>query len=527
MYNILKIKFILLAVMSNFNLENMKRCIYLLSFISIFILSSCSNFLDMNPLDQISDPTFWKSKDDFDNALTAVYGSMQAAEFSSELPLRDCMTDNGFAQFNSGNDNDIVQGNISPSTGGYQSSIYNDSYSGIARINVFLQQLSNYKGTDISASEKSDYEGEVRFIRAFYYFQLYSIYGDVPLVLDPLTMTNQEQPKVPAQQILTQILSDLNFAIANLPDVSYSQNGGHAVSTSAEALEARVLLFAAYDTTGTPNLDTLKHVRDLALHIETEYSLSPNFQDLFRVAGQKNNPEIIFSINFLAPNNTAPWDMYYGDWVAASPLKNLVDDFECTDGKMISESPLYDSSNSFENRDPRLAMTIYDDHPDFGDGKVWYPSNAKPTGYGVMKYLDPANLPFGFSTLSGQDAVVLRLGEILLMYAEAENEIAGPDASVYDAMTTLRARVGMPPYPQGLSKTQMREKIRHERRIELAFEGLRWYDLKRWRTADEVMNSVTDGIIPYHFEDKFYDWPLPQTEIDKSQGILVQNPDYQ
>ncbi len=508
-------------------MKNMKRCIYLLSVIFISILSSCSDFLDMNPLDQVSDATFWKSKDDFDNALTAVYGSMQASEFAVELPLRDCMTDNGFAQFNSGSDNNIVQGNLSPSTGGYQSAIYNDSYTGIARINNFLQQLSEYTGTDISDNDKAGYEGEVRFIRAFYYFQLYSTYGDVPLVLEPLTLDNQIQPKVSAQQILDQILSDLDFAIINLPDTPYTDNGGHAVSTSAEALKARVLIFAAYDKTGTPDLDLLKQVRDLTLHVESEYSLCPDFSDLFRVAGQQDNPEIIFSINFLAPNNTTAWDMYYGDWVAADPLQNMVNDFECTDGKTIAESPLYDPSNPFENRDPRLAKTIYNDHPDFGDGKVWYPSNAKPTGYGVMKYLDPANLPFGFSTLSAQNAVVLRLGEILLMYAEAENEIAGPDASVYTAMKTLRERAGMPPCPDGLSKSEMRETIRHERRVELAFEGLRWYDLKRWRIAGQVLNLVTDGVVPYHFEDKFYDWPLPQTEIDKSQGVLIQNPDYE
>jgi hypothetical protein len=93
-------------------------------------------------------------------------------------------------------------------------------------------------------------------------------------------------------------------------------------------------------------------------------------------------------------------------------------------------------------------------------------------------------------------------------------------------MTDLRARVGMPPYPAGLTKDQMRERIRHERRIELAFEGLRYFDLRRWHIAGEVLNNVKDGINPYHYEDKFFHWPLPQPEIDKSGGVLVQNPDY-
>lgn len=112
------------------------------------------------------------------------------------------------------------------------------------------------------------------------------------------------------------------------------------------------------------------------------------------------------------------------------------------------------------------------------------------------------------------------------MYAEAQNELAGPDASVYKAVNDLRTRVGMPPFPPGLTKDQMRQRIRHERRIELAFEGLRYFDLIRWHIAGQVLNNVKDGLLPYHFEDKFYRWPLPQPEIDKSGGALLQNPDY-
>ena len=143
-----------------------------------------------------------------------------------------------------------------------------------------------------------------------------------------------------------------------------------------------------------------------------------------------------------------------------------------------------------------------------------------------MKFLDPANLPFGFSTLSQQDAVILRLGEVLLMYAEAQNELSGPDQTVYNAVKDIRDRVGMPAFPAGYNQDQMRQRIRHERRIELAFEGLRHYDLIRWHIAAEVLNKVKDSPVSYHFEDKFYRWPIPQTEIDKSGGVLTQNKNY-
>src|SRR5699024_1333599 len=127
------------------------------------------------------------------------------------------------------------------------------------------------------------------------------------------------------------------------------------------------------------------------------------------------------------------------------------------------------------------------------------PSNNMPTGYGLKKFLDPAHLPFGYATLSDQDFVIFRYAEILLMYAEAQNELSGPDNTVHEAVNKIRNRAGLPDLDPSLSQAEMRDKIRHERRIEFAFEGLRYYDLKRWRTADEVLNNVDDGIIPYSF----------------------------
>jgi hypothetical protein len=502
------------------------RIIITIILIASLFLGACKKALDLNPNDQIATSTFYKTKADFDAALAAVYASLQTEEFSYGMGFRDGFTDNGYNQFNSGSAKDFVQGNFNPTTGGYETAIYNDSYTGIARVNLFLQNLGNYKGSDISDSQRKIYEGEVRFMRAFLYFQLYSIYGDVPLVVQPLDLSNQKQPKVPAAQVLTQITADLDYGVANLSANAYYANGGHVAASSAKALKARVLLFAAFGNTGTPDATMLTQVRDLCLDLMGQYKLSTNFEDVFRDATQKNNTEIIFSVNFLAPNNTAPWDMYYGDWDACAPLQNMVDAYECTDGQPYGTSPLTDTKNQFNNRDPRLRKTVYADSVDFGPGKVYHPSNLRPTGYGIIKFLEPNNMPYGFSTLSQQDAVILRLGEVMLMYAEAQNEIAGPDATVYKAMADLRARVNMPAYPAGYTKDQMRERIRHERRVELGFEGLRHYDLLRWHIAGPVLNAVKTSLINYHFEDKFYHWPLPQTEIDKSGGILIQNPDY-
>jgi hypothetical protein len=505
----------------------MKKRIYIIICMAIVTtLGACKKELDLNPTDQLGTNNFFKQKSDFDEALAAVYGSLQTEEFSYGMGFRDCLSDNGYNQFNSGSVTSIDQGNLNATVGGYESAIYDDAYTGIARVNNFLTQLNAYKGTDITDAIKKQYTGEVMFVRAFMYYQLFTIYGDVPLVTQPLTLATQKQAKVPAAQILAQIQSDLNYAIANLGTQPYISNYGHACASSAQALLARVLIFAAYQGTGTVDPTIMGQVRDLCKSVLPQYALDPDFISPFRDATQMNSKEVIFTINFLAPNNTVSWDMYYGDWDACAPYENLVDDYECTDGLPWGTSPLTDKVNNFNNRDPRLGMTIYKGYVDFGNGEVYHPSNPVPTGYGTKKFLEPKNIPYGFSTLSQQDAVVIRAAEVMLMYAEAENELSGPDPTVYQLTTAIRARVGMPPYPAGLSQDQMRQRIRHERRVELAFEGLRHFDLVRWHTAGQVLTGLNTGIITFNWQDKFYKWPLPQTEIDKSGGVLIQNPDY-
>jgi hypothetical protein len=498
--------------------------------LSLIFLSGCTDYLDKQPLDQISSTTYWRTKKDFDMALTAIYGlnTTSGGIWAYQLPNWDNLTDNSYGQHNFFNSKNFVTGEITPTTNGYISQVYSSSYQLIARVNIFLEELNTYKGTDITAAERKILEAEVKFFRAYYYFQLYCAYGDVPLVTEPLTVENQEQPKVTSDKVYKQVITDLDIAIANLKTDPYYSNSGHAAKTTAQALKARVLIYQAYGSNGIPDTALLGQVKSLCQEIIVQYKLSPVFEDIFQDKGQAGNKEIIFAVNYLAPNNVTAYgpDLIYGDWISVSPLQSFVDAFECSDGLAWGVSPLTDPANPFTNRDPRLNKTVFVNNPDWGGGNVHFPTNSRPTGYGLKKFLCPENTPYGYSTLSQQDAVVFRLGEILLMFAEAQNEITGPDASVYQVIKDLRARVGMPAYPAGLSKEQMRERIRHERRIELAFEGLRYFDLKRWHIAGTVLNNVMDGKLKYKWDDKFYHWPLPQQEIDKSHGTLVQNAAY-
>ena len=507
-------------------------------------LSACNDFLDREPYHQVSQAVFYKEKNHFDMALAGNYRFLQIPGYensalSNEPPARlfsdaacgwDVFTDNMYGKHGYGMSKEIVQGNIDPTLGGYIEILYKSCYNGITRANIFLKELEGYSGDDMTQTEKNAFEGEVRFIRAFYYFHLYMTYGDVPLILEPLTVETQKQPKAPAAQILEQVLKDLDFGIEKLTTTPYYQNNGHIVKSTAQALKARVLMFTAFGNTGVPDINTLTTVKALCQEIIPLYNLSSDYNDLFINDGQKNNPEIIWSINYLGPNNNNMIRTFQTSYVCWNPLQNLVDEYECIDGLPFNESPLYDPDDIFKNRDIRLKRSIYDDVVVFDDGYVFQPSEERTTGYGVMKYVDQKTIVTEANPIAGYsdaDMVTLRFAEVLLMYAEAQNEIGGADESVYNVMKSIRERAGLPPLPANLSKDQMREKIRHERRVELAFEGgLRYYDLKRWRICSNVLNNVTDGIITYRWEDRFYRWPLPATEIEKSDGVLVQNPDY-
>jgi len=264
-----------------------------------------------------------------------------------------------------------------------------------------------------------------------------------------------------------------------------------------------------------------------------KFSIFNNYRTLFLATGQNNNPEIIFSTRYLNPDDYSDLDIRWNWHGVVNPRQELVDDYECTDGLPITTSPLYVPANVMTNRDPRLAMTIkrFEDKVVNSAGVTMSFAYNGPstTGYNPVKYGNWDCLPIDYSTKSEQDWILLRYADVLLMYAEATNEATGPDASVYKAINDIRARPGvnMPPLPAGLTKDQMREKIRHERRVELAMEGLRWSDIKRWKTAEVYINTLVDqgGTHRKFVAPTNYLMPFPQSEIDINKN-LVQNPGY-
>ncbi|MDR1381334.1 MAG: RagB/SusD family nutrient uptake outer membrane protein, partial [Tannerella sp.] len=216
-----------------------------------------------------------------------------------------------------------------------------------------------------------------------------------------------------------------------------------------------------------------------------------------------------------------------------APLKELVDKYQMTDGKSIHESQLYDPEKPYENRDPRLHYSIT---------VIGYPYNGKlitkqdvmTTGFGMKKYTsysDDEEIPY--VERSAFNSILIRYAEVLLTYAEARNEASGPDPSVYDALNQVRRREGvaMPDIQPGLTKEQLREAIRLERRIELALEGLYYSDILRWRTA-EIENNGTmhdadgvDIVVRKFRPDRDYLWPIPYNQTILNPNLL-QNPNW-
>lgn len=539
----------------------MKRInIYLVSALLMGTTVSCSDFLQKDPPSSPSQSIFWQKKSDFDSALAGTFSIMYEwpGEMSQIIPCFDNLTDNSICQHNEdtyGRSQTIALGDLDPNTTGYVSYMYSHCYTGIARAHLVMENLALYEGSDMTEADKNFIMAQCKALRGYFYSWLYLCYKEVPLVTSSLTMENMYQPKSTRPEIYAQIMKDFDEAIAALPDKPYSdsQMSGYFSPGALKAFKARLMLNDAYDENGKAIPEKMKEIVPLLEEIQG-YSLADRMRDNFISEKQLASPEIMFSVRYLAPNITHSMDLYYGNWTTCGVTRDLVDEFECTDGLKWGESPLTQevdetllSTNSmaddaynereklFQNRDPRLRETVthsgYATFPDEGyedKGRLKL-TDQQQTGFGMMKYLQPTTVMPSYSTISDADVIILRYAEVLLMIAEAENEVNGPTQKVYDAVNAVRTRSEMPPLPDNLSQDEMRERIRHEWRVEFVFEGQRYFQLKRWKLMEELVDGAVDPALPTYikvFKPAFYYWPIPQTEIDKAGDILVQDPNY-
>lgn len=504
----------------------MKKIIYISTILCGLIIStSCSSDqLNLEPADQSNVETFWTSDVNAASALTGCYEPLLGpyrGEGTWLLKLED-ITPNSFEIDDGSGASSIARGDNNP-TLPLINSRYSICYEGIGRTNTFL---ANIDLVPMDEELKKRYKAEARFLRAFYYHNLIEYYGGVPLILDPPNNNDQGQlPRNTKAEILEVIYSDLDAAAADLPTSYTSTDKGRVTKGAALAFKARTAL---YNENWDEALSSGQAVIDLNV-----YDLFPDYRGLFLLENEGNN-EVIFDIQFQFPEVT---NNYHELFQQGNVFKDLFEAYLMTDGEPISNSGLYDPANPSANRDPRLSQTLITIGSTFNGQLVTGDELfADLTGYAFKKYtyfVDDVARTAPQPNQSEINPIVIRYAEILLIIAEAENELNGPSDRAYDAINLVRNRVSvdMPDVTPGLSKEEFREVVRLERRVEFAGEGLYYKDIIRWRTAEAVMNADgldKDGNVIERRSfnpTRDYLWPLPDRDILLNTN-LEQNPGY-
>lgn len=464
---------------------------------------------------------------------------------------------------------------------------YSGYYYGIRSANDFLEQSVDYKRLlainrdTISAAAKINYNndvlnmgwyrGEAHILRAWYYFELSKRYGAVPFVTKALSINDDLNiPKTSYDSIINFIVTEVDTykdsLQVNWKTSAFTNNEGRLSKGAALALKARALLYAASPLHNTTNDITrwqkaAAAANDLIVFATATggggYALDANYGNYFigsnMLTAANGSNETIWAIRYTA-GNTLETNNYPiatpGGKSGITPSENLVAEYE------YKGTP--DPTDPYKNRDPRLAASIVtnnsswtgrtiDESPTGADNMSQV--NASRTGYYLKKFLtNSLNLTQGGTAVHNWPA--FRYGEMLLLYAEAMNEAYGPDdnhsynLTARAALNAVRNRTGvaMPAVTTTTApdQTTLRDAVKHERRIELAFENYRYWDLLRWKDAETVLKQPIKGVsvtkngtqfvyTPITVENRVFDaskmyyYPLPQSEIAKSKGVLQQN----
>jgi len=486
-------------------------------FLSIGILFNSCDDLDLNPLSEGSSATWYSSDQEIRMSLDYLYD----LKFWEPNPTQTSIINPRW--LDSFSDDLTSRNNLNTMTNGsldgnsrYVVEQWDFLYQAIAAANLIIEKLENTNSA-IAESNVNQYIGEARFVRAVMYSKLIFHWGDVPYIDRTVNIDEAfSLGRTDKDQILQTAFADFNFAADNLP-VSH---GGvqYATKGAALALKAR---FALYMGEYAVARDAAKAVMDLGA-----YELNPDFEEQF-LSKTKFSSESIFLIPRSAALNVnmAFWGTIYEPLsrikgaAYVQPSWDLFSSFLCTDGLPIDQSPLYNPRKPFENRDPRLTATIvehgtqfgywkYEPHPDtltvvhMETGLVQPNTNNRAVlqwgSFNGTAWRKGIDLDWYGDHLTDPDHVIIRLADVMLVYAEAMIELNTIDQSVLDAMNNVRARAykgGAYPVIAATNQTELRTILRTERRMEMAFEAKRYADIIRWRLADKVLNATDYGLL--------------------------------
>ena len=564
----------------------MKKNLIYITLMLFLLVSSCAKKLDLNPLDTPSAGTFFTNDTEIKGGVNACYSFIVAGNngyFTPEYSY-DALTETVFIRGGGFAQNVITS--VLDFKEGHFRTLWLNMYQGIARCNLMLQKIEQNKAVLTPANIKQ-YQGEIYFLRANYYLRLTNMFGDVVYLDKPVTSVPEGKAvtRTPRAEVLKKIYADFDLS-STLLTGSTVKTLGRVTAGSAMAYKARAAL---QNNDWATAAAAAKSVID-----SKQYTLMPKYSTLFTetiLNSSSNTEQILTNMHLFAANNATSFPQFVsvrsisGGFVTIVPTQNMLDSYQCTDGKDISKSPLYDKTKPYDKRDPRLRYCfvlpgdmwngyIYETRMDkvntlndLGAVVRNLDSYAATvftsfTGYAVRKYYDPkykANLgqcetPF----------MLCRYAEVLLTYAEAKIELNQIDADCLNAINLVRGRsdVNMPVVTAALSQSDMRNLVRYERKIELWNENLRWDDLLRWKRAEVILNrpifgrpllgeySVYPAVTFDSFGDPVYDetnykgspstdyrvlirtafdkssdylWPIPETELSLNSA-LKQNP---
>jgi hypothetical protein len=567
-------------------MNNFKKCI--LIFLGAACITSCER-VEPDNLTFVDDKDIYNNITQIRNILNNVYSGLPNgfADLGASWLAAAC--DEAEEVSNVETIQNFNTGNITPYAN--PDDIWKKSYESIRNAKIFIQstdtitwkvwQYSNPTEYTRRVDLIKQYKAEAKFLTAFFYFELVKRYGGVPIVDEVIDKNTEWIPRFPRRSFsdcVDFIVANCDAAATDLPATYDTGNYGRATKGAALALKARMLLYAASDLYNqSSNTDPLlgyiggdrtarwikaAEANRAVITFTPAYAFQPKYETL-SILGATKSTEVIFERRYAASNTFEKQNTAVGFPFGATgtcPSGNLVDAYEhLDDGDFDWNKPAH-AANPYNRRDSRLAKIVAFNGSLFG--KVPAPVelfaggiNGKPrdraskTGYYLRKYINET-IDLQMGETAPKQWMYMRLAEIYLNYAEAMNEAYGPEGTgsgtlTVSARTALnsvrtRAAVALKAIPVGSNQQAMKDLIRRERRVELAFEGHRFWDIRRWMIAEQTIGGALRGVnvvknangtfsyTPIVVENrtwnnKLYYYPIPQSEITKSNGVLVQN----
>lgn len=538
--------------------------------IGVFVLPGCNKFLDMTPTDKLSDKTVWKSKESVELYVNGFYPYISIyspfGDGESQVGLTEGLTETlkygsmtpgthvGFANIVA-----YADGGISAPTASFHLGMWDNLYTRIRRVNEFLYGLEKY-GTTLDEATKTRFRAEARFFRGFLYFQLIKRSGDVILYDEDLLSISKTKPLSTEAEGWAMVEADLSYAAKNLPKTWIASNFGRVTKGAAFAMQSRAMLYAKKWQVAKDAADS---VINLGIYDLPKTSTAAQYRNLF-TSYSTGNKESVLEFNYAVSGPSHGFDKLFtpgGDYAGvggrAVPTQEMVESYELSTGGYPDWTPWHTTTGTtvtppYSQLEIRFHASILyngatwkgrqiESYVGGKDGWISFKDDPNPEGrtttsYYMKKLVDENHTDLAAKP-STQTWVAIRMAEVYLNRAEAAFMLNDPATANAD-VRKVRDRVGLPYQDKG--GAELMTAIRNERKVELAYEGHLYWDMRRWRLAHIKYNGagsrvhglkiIKEGaILTYsyvdcdkqdrHFPEKMYRIPLPESELMNNTAV--------